>query len=94
MADPHRDAIRGEEAKRLLNDELLREAFRAVEERLIHKLAQLDTPKDEVERLHLALAMGRRYQEYLKQVAYTGTLAHADLVAERERKKSSMFAWR
>ena len=86
MAVPQHDERRGIEAEQLLRNELLQEAFRTVEARIVGQLSRLDLPREQVERLQLALAMGRKYQDYLRQVAVTGELVMQEHRQQEKRK--------
>ena len=76
------DEARGEEARRILDAALFKEAFRVIEERLVNELALVETNAERVERARNLLVALRKVRTYLEQVLYTGTMA----AMEEERK--------
>jgi hypothetical protein len=70
------ESRRGEQAKRLLEDPLLQEAFTAVDRALRDTWSATgDDATDERERLWLMLKLLERVRTYLSQVLETGKLA-------------------
>jgi hypothetical protein len=75
---------RGEQARRLLEDPLLREAFAAVEAGLRERwLATAEEAAHVRERLWLSLRLLRQVQGYLQEAVTTGKLAALTEVAEQ-----------
>lgn len=83
---------RGEEARRLLDDPLYREAFTAIEQRIVDQLAlAATTPEQAVELRHLLVAL-RKVNQYLANVLTTGTMAAMEInrqatLAERIKQR-------
>ncbi len=75
---------RAEQARRLLEDPLMREAFAAVEDGLRERwLATAEDAAVERERLWLSLRLLRQVQGFLQEAVTTGRLASLAEVAER-----------
>lgn len=84
---PEEEARRGELARRLLDDPLLKEAFREVEEALRSAwLASADDAQAERERLWQMLRALGRVRGHLDAVVATGKFAH-HIAADGRRKK-------
>ena len=66
---------RGEEAKYLLLNPLLVEAFATIESRIVDQLSQADTGAERRARLNDLLIANRKVRQYLEQVVATGTMA-------------------
>ena len=75
---------RGEDARRIIEAPIHREAFAALEERLVNELARQDIDPQRAEFLRLLLVAGRKYRLYIEQVMVTGTMA----AMETQRKRS------
>jgi len=75
---------RGEDAKRLLNEDLFKEAWQMVRERIVLMLEHPNTPPAERERLNHALVGLRDAKRYVEQVMATGTM----VAMEIERKRT------
>lgn len=74
---------RGEEAQRLLDEPILKEAFAHVEERLIDAIKRVDVgAKDSQRDLIVSLQLLAKVRGYVEQVAITGKMAK--LTQERE----------
>lgn len=74
------ESRRGEQAKRLLDDPLLQEAFARVESALRDAWSTTaDDASDERERLWLMLKLLERVRTHLSQVLETGRLADRQL---------------
>lgn len=81
MIDP--EIRRAEEAKRLMADPLLSEAFTKVEEALIGRIKQVDVGATDAQKnLIVTLQLLGKVRQYLEQVIVTGKLA----AMEQERK--------
>ena len=75
-----RESRRGEQAKRLLDDPLLQEAFAAVDQALRDAWSSTaDDATDERERLWLMLKLLGRVRAHLSRVLETGKLADRQL---------------
>lgn len=74
---------RGNEAEQLLANPLLKEAFAVVEARIVSELKNMDITEEKRERLQLLLALGDKYQKYLRDVVTTGNMAGMEV--ERQR---------
>lgn len=74
---------RGEEAQRLLDEPLLKEAFSAVESTLIDAIKRVDVGAKDAQRdLIVSLQLLNKVRGYVEQVAMTGRMAK--LTKERE----------
>lgn len=82
--DEREQEIRGEEARRILGSAIYKEAFAAIESRLINELAQQDIDPKRAEYLRTLIVAGRKHRTYLEQVLVTGTMAAMEI----ERKRS------
>ncbi len=86
-----RDRDRGDKAKALLDNPLLMEAFKYLDESYLAAWRQspaLDTQARE--KLHIAVNVLAKVQDHLRAVVSSGTLAAKEierLTAEAERKK-------
>lgn len=69
---------RGEEARRLLAEPLLEEAFRVLEERIVNQMAAADVNHERAEYLRTLLVANRKIRQYLEQIVATGTMAALD----------------
>lgn len=69
---------RGEEAQRILESALYKEAFAAIEERLIAQLAQIEITKERAEYMRQLLVANRKIRGYLANVMTTGEMATLD----------------
>ena len=92
------ESERGARAERLLNDDMLQEAFLKVEDGIVQKWKE--SPIRDVEgqtTLRLLHKCLNDVRGYIKEVAETGKLANVQLDHERslkERAKSAMRAFR
>ena len=77
---------RGEDAKRVLNDDIYKEAFAALEARWLNELVQQDIDPKRAEYLRTLLVAGRKHRQYMEQVMVTGTMAAMEI--ERKRSRS------
>ena len=68
------DEARGEEARRILQSDLYKEAYSQVEANVVARLAQASTPPVEAEQLRQLLIALRKVRTYLEQVLQTGTM--------------------
>ena len=67
---------RGEEAQRLLDEPILKEAFEAIELTFIDKLKRIDVGATEAQRdLIVSLQLLNKVKKYIEEVATTGKLA-------------------
>ena len=80
---------RGARAEQILNDPMLKEAFAAVEARIVADLKDLNITHEKRERLQLMLALGDKYQKYLRDLITTGNMAGMEV--ERKRTLSERF---
>ena len=80
---------RGEEAKYLLLNPLLVEAFATIESRIVDQLSQADTGAERRARLNDLLIANRKVRQYLEQVVATGTMAamERESIASRVARK-------
>ena len=67
---------RGEEAQRLLDEPILKEAFEAIELTFIDKLKRIDVGATEAQRdLIVSLQILNKVKKYIEDVATTGKMA-------------------
>lgn len=81
---PEQEEMRGEDARRILAEPLLQEAYQMIEEKIVShlKLAALDAEKRKS--LNDLLIAHAKHKQYLEQVIVSGTLAATEL----DRKRS------
>lgn len=88
----NQDVVRGEEAHRVLNAEVYKEAFQTIEERLISQLATIEITPERAEYLRQLLVANRKVRSYLEQVMVTGHLEAQRLsLMDRLTKKNHVF---
>ncbi len=75
---------RGEEAKRLLGEELYKESWVALREQIVVRLESEELTNDQRLELVNLLRQHRRAKRYLEQVMVTGTM----VAMEEQRKRS------
>ena len=83
---------RGSEAKRLLNDALLKEAFESIQAEIVAKMDQPNLAIDAIERLYLLRQAANSFVGYFKRVVADGDTAKAhldDLVKADEQHRKS-----
>ena len=83
MMDDRQQEIRGAEARQVLENALYKEAFAAIEARLVNELAQQDIDPKRAEYLRTLIVAGRKHRQYLEQVVVSGTMAAMQI--ERKR---------
>lgn len=81
---PEEEKIRGEEAKQVLANPVMREALREIEMQLIEQLAQFDIDPSRAVRVQMLLAAKRSFERMLKTYIQTG-----QFVIEEERRRQS-----
>lgn len=72
---PEEEIRRGHEAKQLLANPLLLEAYREIEQRLLDQLAQVEITKERAEYLRTLIVAGRKHRKYLEVVVFGGKQA-------------------
>jgi hypothetical protein len=80
---PEQEEQRGERARQVLDNEVYREAYKAMTDRIVSQLSLADTPDDKRERLNDLLIALAKVENYLRQVLVSGTMAAMDI--ERRR---------
>lgn len=83
---PDEEIRRGRHARNILDDEVYREAYEAVRDRIVSQLSLAETVGDKRERLNSLLIALATVQRYLEQVMQTGKMAAEQI--ERDRKFS------
>lgn len=83
---PDEEIRRGRHARNVLDDEVYREAYEAVRDRIVSQLSLAETVGDKRERLNSLLIALATVQRYLEQVMQTGKMAAEQI--ERDRKFS------
>jgi hypothetical protein len=83
-----RQRARGEEARRLLENSMLKGAFADIEKGIIDAwLATLPAEREEREELYRSVQNLGRLEMQLKSVLYTGAIAIKDLIDIEARKE-------
>ena len=83
------DSKRGEEAQRVMQSAIYKEAFALIEERLVAQLAVIEITKERAEYLRSLLIANRKIRAYLEQVMVTGQLAEEQKsLLERAKEKA------
>lgn len=83
---PDEEIRRGRHARNVLDDEVYREAYEAVRDRIVSQLSLAETVGDKRERLNSLLVALATVQRYMEQVMQTGKMAAEQI--ERDRKFS------
>lgn len=83
------EIIRGNQARQLLAEPMLKEALEQIEAKLIEQLAQVDLSPERILKLQGVLAAKRTFEKYLKNVVDTGTMAA--MTTEKKRKLRDIF---
>lgn len=83
---PDEEIRRGRRARNVLDDEVYREAYEAVRDRIVSQLSLAETVDDKRERLNSLLVALATVQRYMEQVMLTGKMAAEQI--ERDRKFS------
>lgn len=82
------DERRGEEAHRVLEAPVYKEAFQIIEERLISQLAVIEITPERAEYIRQLMVANRKIRAYLEQVMVTGQMAEEQKsLMERARDK-------
>ena len=88
------DERRGEEARQLLNNPLLKEAYEVIEARLVDQLSLAENSKERAEHVRYLLIAHRKYFGYLQQVVTTGTMAALEIERKASLAERMTRAWR
>lgn len=78
---------RATDAKSLLENPMLRDAFTAVETALVKKLREVETGAEEVEDIHRCLKLLGKVETAIKKHVQNGKLAEEDLNFARQTKR-------
>ena len=90
--DLDQDTRRADEAQRIIEAPIYKEARDVIEGRLIGELATIEITRERAEYLRMLLVMGRKYHGYLEQVLLTGKMAEQQKsLMERVREKLPRF---
>ena len=65
---------RGEEARRILEADIYKEAYTSIEANIVARMAQAATLPEEAESLRQLLIALRKVKTYMEQVLHTGTM--------------------
>lgn len=84
---PEAEITRGHHAKRLLGDEMFKEAYETIESRLVDLLASADITDERGTHIRHLLAAHRKIRGYLEQVIIGGKLAAEQIERERTLKE-------
>ena len=82
---------RGIDAQQLLSNEMFKEAFRTIDERLCEQLGMADLVPERIARLQALLAAHRTLKRYWTGVIQTGTMAAMDEETRRKRSLRDIF---
>lgn len=89
---PELEIRRGEEAHRVLNAEIYKEAFATIEDRLVSQLAQIEIKPERAEYLRQLMVCNRKIRAYLEQVMLTGQMAEQQKgLIERAKEAARAF---
>lgn len=80
---PEDEERRGAEARQILEHPIYREAYSAIQERIVGQLALADTPDETRKRLNDLLIALNKVRVYMEQVALSGAMATQEI--ERKR---------
>lgn len=80
---PEEEQRRGAEVSQILNHPIYREAFAAIQERIVSQLALADTPDERRKRLNDLLIALHKVQGYLTQVMTSGVMAAQEIEKNR-----------
>lgn len=80
------EVIRGNQAKRILDDKMYTEAHTAIRDRIVDMLGQAETTGDKRQRLNDLLIALTKIRGYLEQVMVGGKLAAQSIEHERTLK--------
>lgn len=81
---PDEEIRRGRHARNVLDDEVYREAYDAVRDRIVSQLSLAETVGDKRERLNTLLVALATVQRYMEQVMLTGKMAAEQI--ERDKR--------
>lgn len=81
---PDEEIRRGRHARNVLDDEVYREAYDAVRDRIVSQLSLAETVGDKRERLNTLLVALATVQRYMEQVMQTGKMAAEQI--ERDKR--------
>lgn len=81
---PDEEIRRGRHARNVLEDEVYREAYDAVRDRIVSQLSLAETVGDKRERLNTLLVALATVQRYMEQVMLTGKMAAEQI--ERDKR--------
>ena len=82
--DERQEEMRGESARRVLNEDVYKEAYAVLERKIINEMAQQEIEPARAEYLRTLLVSMRKVRLYLEQLMTTGTMA----AMEMERKRT------
>ena len=83
----HNEEARGEEARRILDAAIYKEAWTAIRDRIIGQLELADTEGPKRQRLNDLLVAHRKAKQYMEQVLMSGTLAAQEIERQRTLKE-------
>ncbi len=92
---PEQEEARGERARQVLDNEVYREAYKAMSDRIVSQLSLADTPDDKRKRLNDLLIALAKVENYMRQVLVGGTMAAMEIERQRtlaERVRSRFRA--
>lgn len=92
--DLQSDERRGEDARRILDDAIYREAWELIRNRIIEQLEHADIPEDRRGRLNDLLIAHKKARQYMEQVLVTGTLAATEIDRQASLTERMTKAWR
>lgn len=81
---PEEEIRRGRHARNVLDDEVYREAYEAVRERIVSQLSLAETVGEKRDRLNTLLVALATVQRYMEQTMLTGKMAAEQI--ERDKK--------
>ena len=77
---------RGAGAASVLNNDIYKEAYRAIEQRILHVLQSADTPDDRRKRMNDLLIALNKLDGYMREVMASGKMAAMQIEQEEQRR--------
>ena len=82
------EARRGDEARKILDNAVYKEAWSAYQDVLVRLLASADTPKDKADELRALLIGSHKARAHMERIMREGAYAAAQIEQENTKKMS------
>lgn len=92
--DAKLEELRGEEARRVLDAEIYKEAFKAITDRIVSQLTLAELPDDKRKRLNDLLVAHTKARQYMEQVLISGTMAAQEIERQQTLTERVEQKWR